>query len=108
MVAVSTLDEFFRSVPARCTPPLPDGVAVTFEVQGDGGGVWTLTNEDGTATVSRASADRPDCRLRCSAEALASILDGELDPYDGVLDGRLHLEGDVGLVCRLQGTARSR
>ena len=80
---------------------LPDGVSVTFELRGEGGGTWTVSNKDGTAEVARRRDPHPDCLLRCDAADFHALLSGELAPREGFRDRRLDIEGDVGLVLRL-------
>ena len=86
---------------------LPDEVSLTFELTGEGGGVWTLAMRDEEVCVLRAAAIRPDCRLRCSTDDFRLLLTGQLDATDGYTQGRVSLEGDVGLLLRL-GTALRR
>jgi len=102
MVAAATLATFFSSVPARLVHALPSGVAVTFAVQGPGGGTWTVERTDsGDSRVVADEVQRPDCRLACDVSDFHALLEGELDPRRGFLDGRLEVEGDVGLVLAL-------
>lgn len=101
-VAVPKLTSFFADVPARLVSALPAGVAVTFAVAGAGGGEWTVerTDEGSTRVLTEAVA-RPDCRLACNVSDFHALLEGELDPREGFLAGRLEVEGDVGLVLAL-------
>jgi putative sterol carrier protein len=107
------LDEFFAAVPeAEVLHALPDGVSVTFDLRGDGGGTWTVSRDDGHTEVRRASDPRragagpeyADCHLSCTVADFRALIRGELDPRRGFLEGRLAVEGDVGLVLRLQRT----
>ena len=46
--ALTGLDEFFAAVPeAEVLHALPDGVSVTFDLRGDGGGTWKVSRDDG-------------------------------------------------------------
>ena len=106
MVAPARLDDFFASVPDGDALPLPDGVAVTFDLVGDGGGTWTVERRHGQTTVQRSEVPNPDCRLQCSVQDFRALVRGDLDPRAGFLEGRLEVEGDVGLVLRLQRITR--
>lgn len=106
MVVSSQLERFFTSIPDRpAQVPLPDGSAVLFQIRGEGGGTWTVARRRGRLQVERGITTHPDCRLSCSARDFHALLRGELDPREGFLDGRLELEGDVGLVLRLHRLA---
>jgi putative sterol carrier protein len=99
------LDAFFATVPQSLVlGSLPDGVSVTFDLQGEGGGVWTVIRRGEVTEVLRESATAPDCRLRCTVADFRALISGDLDPRRGFLERRLLVEGDVGLVLRLQRT----
>ena len=106
MVAPARLDDFFASVPESEALPLPDGVAVTFDLVGDGGGTWTVERRKGQISVMRREVPNPDCRLQCSVQDFRALVGGDLDPRQGFLEGRFEVEGDVGLVLRLQRITR--
>ena len=60
------LDAFFDSAHSGLGlyAALPDGVSITFELSGEGGGVWSVVrDEEGSVAVSRRAVSRPDCRL---------------------------------------------
>lgn len=102
------LEEFFAAAPEAGSPQaLPEGVSVTFELRGEGGGSWTVSRDQGRTAIQRGSVAIPDCRLRCSVADFRSLLRGELDARQGFLEGRFEVEGDVGLVLRLKRSARS-
>lgn len=98
------LDEFFAAVPEAELASLPDGVSVSFDLRGDGGGTWTVSRADGATKVRRKLAQHPDCHVRCTVADFRALVRGDLDPRRGFLEGRLAVEGDVGLVLRLQRT----
>lgn len=96
------LDEFFRSSLALYNA-LPEGVRVTFDLSGPGGGLWTVRRDyEGRTIVSLDEVVRPDCRLGCSVDDFVALIEGELDVRKAFLEGRLNVRGDVGLIWRLQ------
>ncbi len=101
MVATASLRHFFNRLPTKLIDALPDGVSITFALSGDEGGTWTVERADGKARVLAQDMERPDCRLSCTAPDFQALLSGDLDPRAGFMDGRLDVEGDVGLVLRL-------
>jgi putative sterol carrier protein len=99
--------EFFAAVPeADVLHGLPDGVSVTFVLEGEGGGTWTVQRKGQQTEVTRAAHPYPDCRLACSVADFRALIRGELDPRQGFVERRLEVEGDVGLVLRLRRRVR--
>jgi hypothetical protein len=49
--------------------------------------------------------DRPDATIRIGAEEAEAIRRGELHPIEALITGRLRLDGDLGLILRLQAIA---
>lgn len=97
--------DFFAAVPeATVLDALPEGVSVTIELQGDGGGIWTVSRRAGRSEILASKITSPDCHLRCTVGDFRALIRGELDPRRGFLERRLQVEGDVGLVFRLQRT----
>lgn len=82
---------------------LPQGVTVLIEVEGDG--AWQL--DGGMVPAMRSPNRRPkDLVLRCAPQDFARLLQGTLDPRRAFLEGRLTLEGDVGIALRLQAAVQ--
>lgn len=98
------VQEFFASVDEGIGPyaDLPSGVTVTFDLKGAGGGIFTVRRERDRLEVLRIDALRPDCRLTCAVDDFLDLLEGRLDSRHGFLEGLLDVEGDVGLVLRLE------
>ncbi len=99
------IDTFFAAVPeAQVLSALPDGVSVTFHLEGEGGGTWTVARRGDHTRIEAHAVDHPDCRLWCTVSDFRALILGHLDPKRGFLEQRLRVEGDVGLVWRLRRT----
>lgn len=85
---------------------LPEDVMIAFELEGEGGGVWTLRRDERGVEVIPEDVGLVDCRLRCSVDDFRSLLTGDLDGLSVFMSGRLRIEGDVGLAMRLEGAMR--
>jgi putative sterol carrier protein len=81
---------------------LPDGAVVSFVLSGPGGGTWTMTRDGDAVRVVRDEPAALDCRLACSVDDFHALVTGHLDGRQGFMDGRLAIEGDVGLILGLQ------
>ena len=97
------LASLLRAYEGRHGSVLPEGVTVLLEVEGQG--AWQL---DGGLTLGvRPPTHRPkDLVLRCSPGDFACLLDATLDPRAAFYEGRLRLEGDVGIALRLQAAVQ--
>lgn len=98
--------DFFRTLggPLRLALmiALPEATAVVFELQGEGGGTWTLARVGDELQVSSADHRSPDCRLICTAKDFSALLAGELEAQRAFLVGRVAVEGDVGIALALR------
>jgi len=100
MVTAGRIAELVRDV--QHTSDLPDGVAITFRLDGEDGGVWTLVMESGRVAVRFGEPEAVDCRFSCSVEDFTAWCCGDLDPILAHVERRVHIEGDVGLILRIR------
>ena len=80
---------------------MPEDVAITFELDGAEGGVWTLSREGETVRVEPSARSWSDCHLQCSVPDFQALVAGELEGREAFMNGRLRIRGDVGLILRL-------
>ncbi len=85
---------------------LPDGVVVGFELVE--GGAWQLRAEGGRTFVEVGCTGPKDCLVRCSSDEFSRIIIGSWAATRAYLDGRLAIEGDVGLLLRLRPLLAAR
>ncbi len=97
------VERFFSQMPQGLVDALPAGVCVTFDLtDGDWKRSWTVRREeDGSGHIVAKAPKACDCRLGCGVVDFIDLITGSLDPRTGFLEGRFHVEGDVGLVLRL-------
>ncbi|MBD3764659.1 MAG: SCP2 sterol-binding domain-containing protein [Rhodobacterales bacterium] len=70
-----------------------DGVA-RFVIEGEGS---VIIDRDGV----RAGEEEADVTLTASVETFRAILDGELNPTTAFMQGRLAVDGSMGLAMKL-------
>ena len=83
---------------------LPDDVTFSFDVKGDSGGDWQISRRGNEIFISNIDNTPKDCILRCQDVTLRQILNKQIDPMIAFLEGKLKLEGDVGLALQLHKT----
>lgn len=100
-LGVSSVDAFLRGRGTRVAAVLPDDVQVVFELDGAGGGAWTVHRTADGIKVEEGKAVWPDSVLRCSVRRFVDLVTGKLDGRRAFFDGTVCVEGDVGLLLRL-------
>ena len=97
------VDRFTETSPQSILESLPfllreeraKGVHVVFEIrlQGEGGGVWSVSIQDGRCEVARSFAERADVRYTAEASAWCGVALGLLDARDVVRRGLMTKDG---------------
>ena len=91
------------SVDAR----VANGLRASYRIETEQGKDWTLEVSDGRFSVN-GHRGQPDCTIRGDEDDLAHILRGEWDLLTAMLQGRVEIEGDLGIAQRLVALLRSR
>jgi putative sterol carrier protein len=99
-----TAAELFASLPERFRSERAGDLRATylFELEGDGGGTWTVRVADGALSVDEGTAPEPDVTVRAKAEDWLAIVDGRMDPQLAYLTKRLRVTGNLQLALRLR------
>jgi len=73
-----------------------------FNIEGDGGGVWTvdLTKEPGVVTSGSGGAAK--CVVTAKSPDFMNIVSGKMNPQMAFMSGKLKIKGDMGLAMKLQ------
>ena len=109
MQSAARVETFFSTAADRLRSVAgdrPDGAVIVFELSGDGGGTWSVVRRGAQLEVIARAREPVDCLLRCDIADFDALLDGELDAREAFLEGRLYVEGDAGLVLRLNKAIR--
>ena len=86
---------------------MPEDVAITFELDGAEGGVWTLSREGETVRVEPSARSWSDCHLQCSVPDFQALVAGELEGTRSVHEWTAPNSGGRGLdFATLRGRRR--
>ncbi|MCY0870662.1 MAG: SCP2 sterol-binding domain-containing protein [Firmicutes bacterium] len=77
---------------------------VTYELSGEGGGVWTLTVDQGSLSVDEGEpSGSADATVRMSAADFVQVALGNLSAMTGFMTGRIKIEGNPLVAQKVQG-----
>ena len=95
--------QFFEALPARFSPTSSEGVTAVyqFNLSGEHGGHYQLHIADRTCRVVPGVHPSPDVTLSMAGEDCLAVLEGRLNGVSAYLNGRLRMDGDLGLAMRL-------
>jgi len=104
-MAEMTLPELMAAMPTAFVPEKAKGVDAVFQFSatGEGAGDWAVAIRNGTCTVTPGVADKPTVTFRIDGKDLLGMLTGKLNGMSLFMQGRLKIQGDLGLASRFAG-----
>jgi len=102
-MSVSGVRAFFDALPSQFHATAAEGVTAVyqFDLSGKEGGQYQLHIAGQTCRVSPGLHPSPNVTLRMAGEDCVAILEGRLNGVSAYLNGRLRVDGDIGLAMRL-------
>lgn len=102
-----TAREFLLALPGKVAHQALEGITTRFhfDLDGEGGGQFTLSVADGAMTAAEGLEGEPSCRVKATAEDFARLLTGELNPMMAILSGRVKIsnQGEMLKMAKLFG-----
>ena len=95
-------EQFIQQLPQNIEQVLdllPEEVVFAFFLEEQ---AWQLNRTGAKISVGPITEEPKDCEFHCSQEVFSQIITGSLKPARAFLDGRLRLQGDLGLALHLQ------
>ncbi|MGQ9888824.1 MAG: SCP2 sterol-binding domain-containing protein [Aggregatilineales bacterium] len=104
MASSQEIAAIFDKMIEKFDPDKASGVTATiqFDLSGDNGGQYWIKIADGQAQAGAGTADNPTMTLRAAADDWASVVNGQLNPMQAFMSGKLKIQGDMALALKLQ------
>lgn len=101
---MTTPADIFAHLPENVDSSKLEGVnaKVVFDLSGDNGGAWTLSIDDGNASVAEGAAADAQATIKMSDSDYVAMTNGELNPMMAFMSGKIKVEGDMSTVMKLQ------
>lgn len=104
MPQVNTPDEAFDLIEEQFDASKASGVqgTIQFNLTGEAGGQWAIAIEDGQCELIEGGVPSPTTTLTMSAEDFVDMVNGDLNAMAAFMQGRIKLDGDMGLAMKFQ------
>jgi putative sterol carrier protein len=104
MPQINSASEAFASIEDQFDASKAKGVngSVLFDLSGEGGGKWAIKFTDGACEVIEGSVESPTTTLSMSAKDFVGMANGNLNAMTAFMQGKIKLQGDMGLAIKFQ------
>jgi putative sterol carrier protein len=95
--------QLINQLVANFPPEKAAGLDAEIQVNltGEGGGTWTIKFAGGKVTGAEGKAASPRLTVTAGLADLNAIAEGKLDGMAAFMQGKIKLDGDVGLAMRM-------
>lgn len=102
-----TSREYLNALPSKVSPDAIEGLETIFhfDLEGEGGGKFTVSVADGKVNVSDGLNGEPKCVVRSNEETFNKLISGDLNPMMAVLTGKVKIsnQGEMLRYAKLFG-----
>jgi len=104
MQQVTSVKDYFDTLPQRFVPGAAKGVHATFqfELSGDDGGTYHVKVEDGTIAIVEGAAPSANATIKMKGEDYVKMVNGKLSGTMAFLKGQMKIAGDMMLAQKMQ------
>ncbi len=95
-----TSREFIYALPAKVSPDAIEGIETLFhfDLEGEGGGQFSVKVTDGKVIVSDGLNGDPACVVRANEETFNKLVSGDLNPMMAVLTGKVKISNQGEMI----------
>lgn len=103
MRKITSCKEYFETVQERFQPDQAKGVTATFvyELDGEGGGTWTVKVADGTISVEPGTVPDPTVTYKIKASDYVNLANGDLNGAKAFLMRKLKVSGSIPMAQKM-------
>ena len=100
----TTVREIFEAMPGRFLPEQAGDLNATiqFDLSGEGGGQWYLAIADRKIAVTEGAVAKPTMMFSAAASDYLAIVNGDLNPINAFMQGKVKIQGDMSLALSMQ------
>jgi putative sterol carrier protein len=103
MRRISSCQEYFETLQERFIADEAKGVDATFvyQLEGDGGGTWTVRVKDGTVSVEPGAAAQPTVTYTMKAENYVKLANGDMNGAMAFMTRKLKVSGSIPMAQKM-------
>lgn len=100
----TSIQELIPLMPAHFVPEAAKGINATIqlELSGEGGGLWNLVIANEQIKINEGQAANPTTTLKIAAADYLAVINGQANPMQLFMQGKVKVGGDMSLVMKLQ------
>lgn len=104
MFTMATIGEVFEEMHKHFNPAGATGVDASyqFNISGPEGGTWAFVIKDQKCEFHNEAIDSPSVGISMSDQDWMAIREGRLNSQMAFMQGKLKVQGDMGLAMKLQ------
>ena len=104
MASQQEVAEIFSDMVTKVDPNKVGAInaLIQFDLSGENGGLYWVKLNNGEAESGAGTADNPNMTLKSTADDWVAVYNGELNAMNAFMNGKLKIQGDMGLAMKLQ------
>jgi putative sterol carrier protein len=104
MPKFTNVQEIIDLMPQQFSPEAAAGMDATLQLDlsGDGGGQWHMVIADQKLQLTPGPAANPSMTLKMSSADYISMINGESNPMQLFMQGKVKVGGDMSLAMKMQ------
>jgi putative sterol carrier protein len=104
MQQVTSVKDYFETLPQRFRPGAAKGVHAVFqfELSGDGGGTYHVKVEDGSIAIAEGPAPTANATIKMKGDDYVKMVNGQLSGTMAFLKGQMKIAGDMMLAQKMK------